>query len=147
MYRIRFEMNDEKTDFKSIFSSLHFEKLYFKAVGWTELYNIENSQYTDFFTEDIMMGDEFCEKISKPHYVVMANIGVFKSLGDITEIHTAGDFINSKCKMLITVADSTYTDLFFTDEELFRISLRNIKQTVAKFFVNEEIENDKQIVY
>ena len=64
----------------------------------------------------------------KKYLVVMANIQVFDTKSNIKRIRDYEDFINSDCKLVILVSNTTDYEIYFKDNELKSIILNNLKK-------------------
>ena len=64
----------------------------------------------------------------KKYLILMANIQVFDTKSNIRRIKDYEDFINSDCKLVILVSNTTDYEIYFKDNELKSIILSNLKK-------------------
>lgn len=85
---------------------------------------------SDFFTNNILTGDEFKKRITDDdYYIYLANIKAYPVNEKVENIVVYDDFIKGCCEMLLLCADSKYIDLYCKSEEyiktIYDMSIQN----------------------
>jgi len=112
-----------------------------------KIYNVVEQEiiYQDCerYVPNILNKDDFNKYFNyiENYYVIFANIQIFDTQKDITNINNYADFIKSKCKLVLLVADAQYFEIYFNDEELKKTILKNVKELNIKYNVKTK-END-----
>lgn len=76
------------------------------------------------FDKEIYTNSEFKGIISKPHYIVFANIQLYKN-NNIKEINNYDDFINSDCSLILFITDSEFVDVYSKEEKFIDFIKQN----------------------
>lgn len=97
------------------------------------------------FEDQVVKGTDFSNLINNnSYYMIFAVLKAFPDSVPITQIATYEDFINSKCEIIMLVADNTFTDVYCKDISLIEKLYDN---AAAKGYTEIEYidENDSRI--
>jgi hypothetical protein len=73
----------------------------------------------ELFKDQVVKGTDFSNLINNNiYYMIFAVLKAFPDSVSITQIATYEDFINSKCEIIMLVADCTFTDVYCKDISL-----------------------------
>lgn len=90
---------------------------YVWRINEDEVYRTVDFEY--LFSKNVYSGKELQELISaQDYYAVFLNLQGYMSENDIAEINSYEDFLNSKCKIIVLVADNTFVDIYAKDINL-----------------------------
>ena len=90
---------------------------YVWRINEDEVYRTVDFEY--LFSKNVYSGKELQELISaQEYYAVFLNLQGYMSENDIDEINSYEDFLNSKCKIIVLVADNTFVDIYAKDINL-----------------------------
>lgn len=99
------------------------------------------------FSKHIYNGEELYDLISaQDYYAVFINLQGYISENEIAEINTYEDFLKSKCKVIILIADNIFVDVYAKDINLIeRIRLNAIENKYTDISCITD-ENDERTV-
>ena len=90
---------------------------YVWRINEDEVYRTVDFEY--LFSKNVYSGKELQELISaQDYYAVFLNLQGYMSENDIAEINSYEDFLNSKCKIIVLLADNTFVDIYAKDINL-----------------------------
>ncbi len=88
-----------------------------------------NNGYS-FFQKKIYDESSFFNKIKEQHYLIFADIRLYKNSGDMDfKISNYSDFLKSDCLLILFITDNEFVDVYCKDEKLIQIIYHNVLQS------------------
>lgn len=81
----------------------------------------------EFFDKNYYEGNSFLQLIQSEHYVIFLKLQAYFDHNEFYDIHTYEDFQNSKCQILILIADSDIVDIYVKDPMIAKDIYQNAK--------------------
>jgi hypothetical protein len=136
--RVRNEYNNYL--FK-LYSGINLLKYRWKINTYEFLYKEDGEIKEDFFRTTILNGNEFINSISRnSYYMIFADIKAYSADGEIIEIKTLEEFMESNCDMILICTDSEFIEFYCKDEEMLNKVHNNCIQNNFKevTYISEE---------
>lgn len=140
MIGIKFKIpNSYNTFLGKILENTFFDNEYWNIIG-SEVYKEDGS---NLFEKEINYSNELKNIItSENYYVIFVTMQLYDDNNEITDIKGYNDYLNSNCKLLMTIVDNEFVNIFSKQEEL----LEKIKANVQKYnfrsfkYINDPVE-------
>ena len=127
MIGIKFRIpNKYNTFLGKILENTFFDNEYWNIIG-SEVYKEDGN---NLFGKEINYSNEVKNIItSENYYVIFVTMQLYDDKNEITDIKGYNDYLNSNCKLLMTIVDNEFVNIFSKQEEL----LEKIKSNVQKY--------------
>lgn len=87
-------------------------------------------------------GEEFAEKIKKPHCIIASKLPAYPVGETDGEPMYYEDFLRSKCQLVLIMYDRQYTELYCKDEEMSKLFFDNAVRRGFDEVIYKTDEND-----
>ena len=127
MIGIKFRIpNKYNTFLGKLLENTFFDNEYWNIIG-SEVYKEDGN---NLFEKEINYSNEVKNIItSENYYVIFVTMQLYDDKNEITDIKGYNDYLNSNCKLLMTIVDNEFVNIFSKQEEL----LEKIKSNVQKY--------------
>ncbi len=97
------------------------------AISADEVLYVENGiEKNSLFEDDIIDGEKLLQCIVKEdYYLIFADIKGYKLNGDISEVETYSDYLQSDCEFILLCTDSKFIDFYCKDKNNLKVVYDN----------------------